>query len=209
MVDKPLISIRKPPKQARSKVLVAAILEAAVHVLREQGAQKFTTARVAERAGVSIGSLYQYFPNKAAILYRLQSDEWRDTAGVLAQILDEAGPPAAILRRLTQDFVASECAEAVLRGALTDAAPFYRRAAEDDFSRRAVREKFLSFLASGWPDLDEATRRRAGALIASTLEQQGKDFSRRPRRAREISVFAQDLTEMFCAWLDVLVKKQF
>ena len=71
------ISSRKQPQQTRSAELVATILEAAVQVLAKEGAQRFTTARVAEKAGVSVGSLYQYFPNKAAILFRLQSDEWR------------------------------------------------------------------------------------------------------------------------------------
>jgi AcrR family transcriptional regulator len=73
------ISSRKQPKQARSADLVAAVLDAAIQVLAKEGAQRFTTARVAEKAGVSVGSLYQYFPNKAAILFRLQSDEWRQT----------------------------------------------------------------------------------------------------------------------------------
>jgi len=81
MADRPTprISSRKQPKQARSTELVSAILEAAVQVLAAEGAQRFTSARVAEKAGVSVGSLYQYFPNKAAILFRLQSDEWRQT----------------------------------------------------------------------------------------------------------------------------------
>lgn len=70
----PRISSRKQPKQARSTELVATILEAAVQVLEKEGARRFTTARVAEKAGVSVGSLYQYFPNKASILFRLQSD---------------------------------------------------------------------------------------------------------------------------------------
>lgn len=60
------VSSRKQPQQARSTGLVAAILDAAVQVLEKDGSQRFTTARVAERAGVSVGSLYQYFPNKAA-----------------------------------------------------------------------------------------------------------------------------------------------
>src|SRR3954454_24787492 len=85
------VSSRKQPQQARSNELVAAILNAAVQVLAKEGAQRFTTARVAERAGVSVGSLYQYFPNKAAILFRLQSDEWRRTSELLAGIL--AVPP--------------------------------------------------------------------------------------------------------------------
>jgi DNA-binding transcriptional regulator YbjK len=53
------ISSRKLPKQARSTGLVAAILEAAAQVLAKEGAPRFTTARVAERAGVSVGSIYQ------------------------------------------------------------------------------------------------------------------------------------------------------
>src|SRR5579871_3683458 len=85
----PEISLRKQPKQARSNELVAAALEAAVQVLVTEGAPRFTMARVAERAGVSVGSLYQYFPNKAAILFRLQSDEWRQTTGLLRGILGD------------------------------------------------------------------------------------------------------------------------
>jgi len=90
---KPQISSRKQPKQARSTELVAVILEAALHVLAEEGAHRFTTTRVAERAGVSVGSLYQYFPNKAAILFRLQSDEWRQTTDLLGCILEDVNKP--------------------------------------------------------------------------------------------------------------------
>ena len=76
---KPQISSRKQPQQARSAELVALILEAALQVSAKEGAQRFTTTRAAGKAGVSVGSLYQYFPNKAAILFRLQNDEWRQT----------------------------------------------------------------------------------------------------------------------------------
>jgi AcrR family transcriptional regulator len=125
------ISSRKQPQQARSSDLVAAILDAAVQVLMKQGAQRFTTARVAEKAGVSVGSLYQYFPNKAAILFRLQSDEWRQTAALLRDILEDATqPPPARLRRLVHAFIRSECEEAAVRVALNDAAPLYRDAPE-------------------------------------------------------------------------------
>jgi hypothetical protein len=86
---KPQISLRKQPKQARSTELVSIILEAAVQVLAKEGAQRFTTARVAKKAGFSVGSLYQYFPNKAAILFRLQSDEWRQTSELLRGILED------------------------------------------------------------------------------------------------------------------------
>src|SRR6201996_3571841 len=117
------ISSRKQPQQARSTELVEAILDAALQVLAKEGAQRFTTARVAEKAGVSLGSLYQYFPNKAAILFRLQSDEWRRTSELLRGILaDTASPPLERLRTLVHAFIRSECDEAAVRGALDDAA---------------------------------------------------------------------------------------
>jgi AcrR family transcriptional regulator len=58
---------RKLPRQARAKVTTDAIVEASTQLLLERGYDRFTTARAAERAGVSVGSLYQYFPNKAAL----------------------------------------------------------------------------------------------------------------------------------------------
>ncbi len=127
----PRISTRKEPKQARSNDLVTAILDAAVQVLEKEGASRFTTARVAERAGVSVGSLYQYFPNKAAILFRLQSDEWRQTTEMLRGLLaDETQAPLQRLRNLVHAFIRSECEEARMRIALSDAAPLYRDAPE-------------------------------------------------------------------------------
>jgi AcrR family transcriptional regulator len=59
---------RKTPVQARSTASVDAILKATVQVLVRVGKEKLTTTRVAARAGVSVGTLYQYFPNKSALL---------------------------------------------------------------------------------------------------------------------------------------------
>ena len=64
-------STRREPKQQRSRQTVDAVLEAVPRVLRRHGAKAITTNRVAEAAGVSIGSLYQYFPEKQAIFRAL------------------------------------------------------------------------------------------------------------------------------------------
>lgn len=60
---------RKTPVQARSGVTVEAILESTIQVLLSHGAERLTTTRVAERAGVSVGTLYQYYPNKRSLLF--------------------------------------------------------------------------------------------------------------------------------------------
>ncbi|MEI7447550.1 MAG: TetR/AcrR family transcriptional regulator, partial [Burkholderiales bacterium] len=59
---------RKRPVQSRSVHTVDAIVQAGIQVLLTHGAERLTTTRVAERAGVSVGTLYQYFPNKASLL---------------------------------------------------------------------------------------------------------------------------------------------
>ncbi len=59
---------RKAPRQARSLATVSAIVEAAARILEERGHEGFSTNAVAERAGVSVGSLYQYFPRKDALI---------------------------------------------------------------------------------------------------------------------------------------------
>ena len=62
---------RKTPLQARSAASVDAILQATVQVLLREGKSKLTTTRIAHRAGVSVGTLYQYFPNKRSLLQAL------------------------------------------------------------------------------------------------------------------------------------------
>lgn len=63
---------RKTPSQERARTTVDAILEAGAYILVKDGWEKFTTNNVAERAGVNIASLYQYFPNKESIVVELQ-----------------------------------------------------------------------------------------------------------------------------------------
>jgi AcrR family transcriptional regulator len=202
------ISSRKQPQQARSAELVAAILEAAVQVLTRQGAQRFTTARVAEKAGVSIGSLYQYFPNKAAILFRLQSDEWRQTTELLRGILEDAGkPPLDRLRALVHAFIRSECDEAAIRVALDDAAPLYRDAPEARAARASGERTVAVFMREALPAASDATRAVAANLITSTLSAVGKHFSAKPRTRAEIDAYAEAMADMFCAYLGALARR--
>jgi AcrR family transcriptional regulator len=75
--------MRKEPRQERARATVEAILEAAARILDRQGWGRFTTNAVAEVAGVSIGSLYQYFPNKLALVEAILRRHFDDVLSAL------------------------------------------------------------------------------------------------------------------------------
>ena len=91
---------RKAPKQARSLATVSVIVEAAARILEERGHEGFSTNAVAERAGVSVGSLYQYFPRKdaliGALILRQTMSLIRDAKSAADQSTGEAALSALI-----------------------------------------------------------------------------------------------------------------
>jgi AcrR family transcriptional regulator len=202
---KPVISPRKSPRQSRSTQLVDDILEAAIRVLSREGAQRFTTARVAEAAGVSVGSLYQYFPNKEAILFRLQTDEWQRTGDLLHSILtDMSRTPLDRLRAAVQAFFLSEWDEASLRVALGDAAPSYREAPEVQDHRRSGLKRSLRFMAEVLPDASLKERRFAADVIKTTMSVVGKKVSEQAHSRAEVAAWSVEMGEMLCAYLSRL-----
>ncbi|HLU68749.1 MAG TPA: TetR/AcrR family transcriptional regulator [Kofleriaceae bacterium] len=154
-------SPRKRPRQARARETVEAILAAATQLLERGGYGKLTTNRIAERAGVSIGSLYEYFPNKdavvIAIMERCLDEQFAAFASVMHEVqgarLEEA------VRRSIEVVVASKRERPQLIRALATTAPpgprqrFLRR-----WNQRAC-EMVLSLLGgrddlAGHPDLE-------------------------------------------------------
>jgi AcrR family transcriptional regulator len=87
---------RKTPRQARATATVAAIFEATFQVLRSDGFVSLTTTRVAERAGVSVGTMYQYFPHKHALLYAVLEQYVQDVVLAMEEACARfAGTPLA------------------------------------------------------------------------------------------------------------------
>ncbi|MDF3085724.1 TetR family transcriptional regulator [Burkholderia sola] len=201
------IATRKQPRQARSTRLVEDVLQAAIQVLASEGAQRFTMARVAERAGVSVGSLYQYFPNKASVLFRLQHDEWRQTHDMLCAILqDTRKTPPERLRTAVHAFIRSECDEAPMRTALDDAAPLYRDAPEAQDVKAEGNRAFSAFIREALPDVPDAMHSLACELILTTLTTGGKAFSETARTPAEIDAYSDAMADMFCAYLAHLAR---
>jgi AcrR family transcriptional regulator len=87
---------RRAPSQPRSERMVATLLEAAAQVLETKGLEGFNTNAVAERAGVSVGSLYQYFPGKDALTIALMQREKERFYQDALSALDHANGPAAL-----------------------------------------------------------------------------------------------------------------
>src|SRR5438128_110494 len=106
----PLEIKRRIPRQARAEETMAAILEGAAQILEAGGLAAFTTNAVAERAGVSIGTLYQYFADKNALLHALAEREMRAAVAAIARALrgeDEAsveGRARAVVRAMVNAF---------------------------------------------------------------------------------------------------------
>lgn len=199
---KPVISARKHPRQARSTRLVADILQASARVLVHHGAHSFTTARVAEAAGISVGSLYQYFPNKEAILFRLQAQEWGKTMGELHRILGDASmAPLARIRASVRMFFRSECDEAAFRSALEEAAPLYREAPESRAHAQQGRLLMETFMKDALPGASTRERAFAADLVGLVMSSVGKALSVQNRSRSEVDEIAAAVAEMTCAYL--------
>ncbi|HEY5147514.1 MAG TPA: TetR/AcrR family transcriptional regulator [Polyangiaceae bacterium] len=87
MPKQALNTARKQPRQARAQATVNAVLEATVQVLERDGVDAATTTRIAEVAGVSIGTLYQYFSHRDAIFNALQDREFERALALVEGIL--------------------------------------------------------------------------------------------------------------------------
>jgi AcrR family transcriptional regulator len=203
MADRqPVICLRKEPQQRRSRHLVDAVLEAAVRILNEEGSRHFTMSRIAERAGVSVGSLYQYFPNKHAVLFRLQTAEWRRTSAIIGEALQDRGKsPQQRLRNMVRLFFLSECEEAPFRHALAETSPLYRRSQEAQTQRRRSRKIMGAFVAEVLPRTDPAGRAFAAEFLMTTIGAMGARLSDQDLPQRDIEVFAAATADMLNGWL--------
>jgi AcrR family transcriptional regulator len=99
------LSPRKQPRQRRSRVTVEAIVDAAARILKEVGYAGANTNAIAETAGVSIGSLYEYFPNKDAILVAVAERHVARMMADVERLLEDAHAAPEPLDRLLRRFV--------------------------------------------------------------------------------------------------------
>jgi AcrR family transcriptional regulator len=135
------ILARREPKQQRSRQTVDAVLEAVQLVVKRHGTQAITTNRIAEAAGVSVGSLYQYFPDKRAIFTALHDRHVDDVQLVIGQTTAAyaSAPLEEFTRELVQGLVNvhAEVAELheIVSSAVPESAPGFKNALHHTFGR--------------------------------------------------------------------------
>src|SRR5258708_1535703 len=124
------LSPRKSPRQERSRATVEAILQAATDILIRQGGSRLTTNRIAERAGVNIASLYQYFPSKHAIIAELRRRHGAEERAAVRRALVErrGGDLEATVRALVSMGVAAHAVNPELHRVFTEELPPLRYA---------------------------------------------------------------------------------
>lgn len=154
---------RRNPKQARARATVDAILEAAFQILEADGLSQLTTSRIADRAGVSIGTLYQYFPDREAILLEMgqrHSDAMREKITSILLEAPETGSMRAIVRALMEGVQGSAETRMVLSDAL------FRAGGEAEVGRQHL--TFLDSI-SGRAEFDFALGKESAFILTHAV----------------------------------------
>jgi len=176
---------RKLPTQKRSEELVQAILEAAIRICKTKG-KSFTTAEISVAAGVSVGSLYQYFPNKDSILFALHKLEWQTTREKVA--IELLKPNVTFTERVTSAihaFLESEVQEIPLRNALKESDNLFKQTADfKELKDRSIRE-FAYLLRTECRSLKLSEARALAELLIYQTTSFASFLNEKPRSARE------------------------
>ena len=170
-------SMRKAPRQRRSQVMVDVILQAAARVLAKSGWAKFNTNEVARIAGVSIGSLYQYFPNKLALAEAIRQQHLAAILQVLAGAATEEDSLAIRVERLIEGIIAAHLINPSLHRVLLDEVPLSERSAHQEFEQQYA-EFYWQFVVTTL-SRDSARATVVAVVLASAVEGVVHDAARR------------------------------
>lgn len=156
--------LRNEPTQARSRARLRRVLDAADEVLATEGAGAFTTTRVAEVAGVPVGSVYRFFPDKQAIVEALAVRYWSDFEDLVAgasELSSLADPGAFVVDSLAAGFRARPGFLSLWYGGLrTEAVRDATRPA-----RQAIAASIERILARHWPHASDVERTVAAQMV--------------------------------------------
>ncbi len=143
---------RKRPTQARAKATFDAIVDATARVLVRDGYEKASTNRVAEAAGVSVGSLYQYFPSKEALVCAVMERHCEEMVALfengLSELASVGAPLEAAANVMVRQMIACHEVDPKLHRVLMEEVPRIGRLAKMDEMERRITELIAAFLAA-------------------------------------------------------------
>jgi AcrR family transcriptional regulator len=198
-----LLEPRKSPIQARSTASVDAILEATIQILLQLGKERLTTTKVALRAGVSVGTLYQYFPNKSALLQAVLKRHLAEVADAIEVVCREQKGKS--LRQMATALITAFL-QAKMRDAKTSVA-LYSVSSDVDGAKIAQQmgvrfnKAVVRMLATASEPLTTDPQ-----LVASMLQGAMVGVSRRMLESgapeKQFDTLCQELIFVACAYLD-------
>lgn len=182
------------------------ILKGAIRVLARHGPLKFTTIRVAEAAGISVGSLYQYYPNKESLLFALHEREMQATWDAVEQILDDrASSHRARVRAIIAHFFDMESQEpASMRVLMEGAQAHFRDSREYARLEREATRRIGEFIKSAVP----ATQTPAEIafltdLFFTVIESVGRAVASRDLPRAALTRWSRACADMLCDYAGI------
>ncbi len=197
---------RKTPVQGRSRASVEAILTAAAQVFESHGYAAGTTNRIAERAGVSVGTLYQYFPSKEAIVVALLEEHLHETTRKLHEWVGHMVSLRHGLRDALTDYVQGIMdvheTRPRLQHILLEEAPLPPRLHDLLMAADAEAVRTMGGLLRLYPEVGHADPESAAYLVIHTVESLTHRFAAHPdERLLDGPRFVVELVSMLEAYL--------
>lgn len=203
MARKKATAPRKRPRQERSRALVEAILDAAARLLVRDGYEGTTTNRIAEIAGVSVGSLYQYFPNKESIVRALLERHVEEALSLRPARLDDSRLSLRERFRLSVEWhLAAHAADPKLHRVLTSLAPSVLGTQMLGDFELSVQATIRAVLERHVDEIRPENVEVASFLVATTLEASTHAAVLRRPELLDDPDLASELTELIGRYLD-------
>lgn len=198
-----LLEPRKSPVQARSAASVGAILEATIQVLLAVGKERLTTTKVALRAGVSVGTLYQYFPNKSALLQATLKRHLGEVADAVELVCKEqkGKTPRQMVTALVSAFLEAKMKDGKKSVALYSVSSDVDGVTIAHQMASRFHKAVVRMLASAHEPLTTDPQ-----IVASMLEGMMGGVSRRMLESgapeKQLDAFRRELISVACAYID-------
>ena len=172
MARNPATKPRKAASQERSRATVAALVEATARILVSEGFDKASTNRIAEVAGVSVGSLYQYFPGKEALVVAVVERHNREIMQVVRGVLAEVAalPVEKAIRRLVAMAIEAHRVDPELHRVLSEQIPRTERLENVETANRQAQALFRAYLESRRDEIAVTDLDLAVFICATSIE---------------------------------------